>query len=181
MTQYVALLRAVNLGRTGRVDIASLCRACGEAGFVNVRSYLNSGNIVFSSADDQAKLVSGLQRILERDFNLSPNRVALRTAIELQALLHQNPFGERARNMPSDVHVHFLLGEPREDADLMLTSFKGPERLRRVGAHVYIDYANGVAGSALTSGFLEKAVGVPGTARNWNTCEQLLELAQQAP
>lgn len=178
MERFVVLLRAVNVGRTGRVDMASLCRACETAGLSEVENYLNSGNIIFSSDRAAGDITAELDEILVRDFRLSPNRVTVRTAAELKALTNQNPFAERSRNMPSDVHVHFLLGEPREDADLMLTSFKGPERLRRIGANVYIDYVNGVAGSPLTTGFLEKATGVAGTARNWNTCQQLLKLVQ---
>jgi uncharacterized protein (DUF1697 family) len=178
MKRYVVLLRAVNVGRTGRVDMLSFCRACIDAGFADTESYLNSGNIILSSDLEREDLIARLGQILEADFRLSPNRVALRTTVELQALFNQNPFSERSRNMPKDVHVHFLLGEPRTDADLMLTSFKGPERLRRVGANVYIDYTKGFADSALTSAFLEKALGVPGTSRNWNTCQHLLQLAQ---
>lgn len=176
--RFLVLLRAVNVGRTGRVDMSALCRACREDGFDNVASYLNSGNLLLNSGLPRHMVVERLQAILEREFKLSANRVALRTAAELQSLFNQNPFAERARIAPEAVHVHFLLDEPRKDADLMLTSFKGPERLRRVGSNVYVDYAKGVAESSLTAGFLEKALGAAGTARNWNTCQQLLQLAQ---
>jgi uncharacterized protein (DUF1697 family) len=180
MARFVALLRAVNVGRTGRVDMASFCRACESAGLSDAVSYLNSGNVLLSSPLDPEAIRLALERILQEEFRLSANRVALRTAGELQSLFNQNPFGERSRNRPEAVHVHFLLGEPRGDADLMLTSYKGPERLRRIGSNVYIDYVNDVAGSPLTSAFLEKALGVAGTSRNWNTCQQLLALAQAA-
>lgn len=179
MTRFIALLRAVNVGRTGKVGMADLCKACEAAGFRDVESYINSGNLLFGTEASREDTASRLQDILERDFGLSANRVVLRTPEELQRAINQNPFPESARHAPQFLHVHFMAGTPKEDADLMLTSYKGPERVRRVEAHVYVDYVGGAGHSALTASFFEKALGCVGTARNWNTCVKLLELAQQ--
>lgn len=179
MTLYVALLRAINVGRTGKVGMAELCKACEAAGFSEVESYINSGNLLFATEVNREQATAILQGILEREFALSANRVILRTPEELQRAVNLNPFPESAANSPAQLHVHFLAGEPKQDADLMITTYKGPERVRRVEGHVYIDYAGGVGNSALTAGFFEKALGCVGTARNWNTCLKLLAMAQQ--
>ena len=177
MTVFVALLRAVNVGRTGRVDMAQLCAACEAAGLRDVTSYINSGNLLFSSDEEREAITARLGEILTGSFGLSPNRVVVLSAAELQTIVNRNPFGDSGEFNPQTLHVHFLLAPPAEDADLKLTSYKGPERVRRVAGHIYIDYPNGVGTSGLTASYLEKAAGAAGTARNWNTCTKLLELA----
>lgn len=178
MSVFIALLRAVNVGRTGRVDMPTLRAACEAAGLQEVRTYINSGNVVFTSDKTREELRDLLQQIVEQNFGLSANRVVVLTPDELHSVIKNNPFPDSALQNPNTLHVHFLLAPPRSDADLMLTSYKGPDRLRRAGSHVYISYAVSVASSDLTASFLEKALGSPGTARNWTTCLALLALAQ---
>jgi uncharacterized protein (DUF1697 family) len=74
--------------------------------------------------------------------------------------------------------VSFLDGLPPPGAAAALAAYDGPERLRLDGDHLYIDYADGIARSKLTAAFLDKALKVPGTGRNWNTTNKLLEMAQ---
>jgi uncharacterized protein (DUF1697 family) len=88
-----------------------------------------------------------------------------------------NPFAAAATERPNWLMVNFLDGLPPAGVADALRAYRGPEQLRLDGAHLYIDYAQGVARSKLTA-FLDKTLQVPATGRNWNTTNRLLEMAR---
>ncbi len=177
MAIFVALLRAVNVGGTGKLDSKKLKAACEAAGLGRVSTYIQSGNVVFESAKSAGAVKALIEAILRDDFGLQ-TRCIVRSAAQIATVVEANPFADAASERPSLLLVMFLDGLPMDGAAAYLAAYKGPERSHLSGDALYIDYVNGVGGSKLTPAFLERALKVPGTARNWNTVNRLLEMAR---
>ena len=178
MAVFIALLRAINVGGTGKLSMQDLKKACEEAGLGRVSTYIASGNIVFDS-DRSAAAVKALVSDLLRDrFGLIKNHALIRTPATLAKAIAGNPFAAAAATRPNLLMVNFLDGLAQSGAADALATHAGPERLHLDGEHLYIDYAEGIARSKLTPAFLDKALQVPSTSRNWNTTNKLLEMAR---
>lgn len=171
MTSYVALLRAVNVGGTGKLPMADLRDMCAALGFEGVRTYIASGNALFASDLPEQGVKEALEQRLQA-YAGKPVGVMVRTAEEMQAVLDANPFPDAA---PNRTLVTFLDVTPAADA---LTQVRNLtiERLALGGREVYIDYATGLGTSKLV---LPAAAG--GTARNMNTVAKLAQLARDLP
>src|SRR3954465_5696419 len=97
MTTFVALLRSVNVGGTGRLPMSDLKEICEVLGFAAVRTYIASGNVVFTSRKSEAAVKAGLEKRLE-SYAGKPVGVLVRTAAEMGELLADNPFPDTAPN-----------------------------------------------------------------------------------
>jgi uncharacterized protein (DUF1697 family) len=170
MTIYVALLRAINVGGTGKLAMSELVRLCEEAGMKRPKTYIQSGNVVFESALSEAKVKAKLAAALAVQLG-KPAGVLLRTGPELDALLADNPF---PRENPARVLIHFLDQEPARGV-LAGVSAPGGEQLKLRGRDLYVYYPNGQGTSKLKLPFAKVA-----TARNLNTVAKLAELARAA-
>jgi uncharacterized protein (DUF1697 family) len=164
---YVALLRAVNVGGTGKLPMAELKALCVAAGFTDVRTYIASGNVIFRSTAAAARIKSILEaRLLAH--TASPIGVAVRTAAELAAVLQGNPFRHAP---PSRTVVIFLDAPPPVDALKHVVGRKR-EAIRLGTREIYVHYADGIGASKLRIPAAQS-----GTARNMNTVAKLVELA----
>jgi uncharacterized protein (DUF1697 family) len=178
MTTLIALLRAVNLPGHKPVAMSDLREFAAELGFADVRSILQSGNLVFRS---QTRSCARLERTLETE---AENHLGLktdffvRTAEEWQAVIARNPFREEARRDPSHLLVMSLKDAPEAGAVKALqAAIKGREVVRADGRQAYIVYPDGIGRSKLTSVLIEAKLGTRGTGRNWNTVSKLGVLA----
>lgn len=166
------LLRAVNVGGRNVLPMAELASVLRGDGFAEVRTYIQSGNIVVTtpgSTRDVAARVRGL--ILER-FGLDVGVVA-RDAAVMARVLAANPFKE-AEVAPKSVHVAFLDGEVDPSAVARLDARAvSPDRFEVAGDHVYLHYPSGQGRSKLTGDLLERRLGVVATVRNWSTVTTL--------
>jgi uncharacterized protein (DUF1697 family) len=171
---WVALLRAVNLGARNKVPMAELRALLERSGFGDVRTYIQSGNVLFASRDgDRETLARRLEEEIARSFGVATIAI-LRTFGELQAIVAAHPFGADT----SHTHVSFLASRPDADGLARLAGFDiGADRLELDGNEAYLHYPQGVQGSRLTAARLEQLLGVPGTARNWRTVTALARLA----
>jgi uncharacterized protein (DUF1697 family) len=167
MTAFVALLRAVNVGGTGKLLMSDLTRMCEVAGFISVRTYIASGNVVFASKAIEA----GVKATLEASLAIyagKPVGVLVRTAAEIAAILAQNPFPDRPRNRT----VTIFLDSPPPADKLSSISGLADEEIRVGRREIYVHYGDGMAKSKLK---------IPaarlGTARNINTAAKLADLA----
>ncbi len=178
MSVFIAVLRAVNVGGTAKLPMKELKAACEAAGLQRVATYIASGNLVFAhdGTADQAQAI--IAEILRDRFDLTKNHTIIRTPDSLAQALAANPFADAAAGRPSSLMLHFLAGTPPATAAEALAAWGGPERIHLAGQHLYIDYVEGAGRSKLTPAYLERAVAVVGTARNWNTAQKLLEMAQ---
>lgn len=166
MTCFVALLRAVNVGGTGRLPMSELVAMCEAAGFANVRTYIASGNVLFDSPLPEAKVKASLEaRLLQ--YAGKPVGVLVRTAAEMHAVLQANPFAQAA---PNHVVAIFLDKAPPAAA-LERVSGQGSEEVRLGRREIYVHYRDGIAGSKL-----KIPAAAQGTARNMNTVAKLAAL-----
>ncbi len=178
MTVFVALLRAVNVG--GRtLPMADLRGLCETLGFEDVRTFIQSGNVVLRSpVHDRRRVREQIEAAIEDRFGFK-SEVMIRTAEDLRRLIARNPFPDVAEAEPTRLVVAFLTAPAADDAPARLEAvYKGPERARFVGEDIYVHFPNGQGESKLTPAVLQKASGVPGTARNWNTVGMLLAMAE---
>jgi uncharacterized protein (DUF1697 family) len=178
MAVFIALLRAINVGGTGKLPMQDLKRACEEAGLSRVSTYIASGNVVFESDKSPAAVKTLVAGVLRDRFALNKNHTIIRTPADLAKTIAANPFADAAAKRPNLLVVHFLDGLPQSGAAEQLAAFDGPERLHLVGKHLYIDYAAGIGKSKLTPSVLDKALQVAATGRNWNTTNKLLDMAR---
>ena len=164
MTRWVALLRAVNVGGTGKLPMAELKVLCEGLGFTGVRTYIASGNVVFASDLDETGVRTALEAALLDRYG-KPIGVLVRSAAELAALVAANPWPDRPGNRVVALFT---------DADPSLEGLRGQrdERLALGPRALFIDYGEGMADSKLVV-----PASKTGTARNLNTVAKLAELA----
>ncbi len=177
MPIYIALIRGINVGGHKKLKMADVKVSCESMGLRDVRTHLQSGNVVFRTGrTDRARLAKDLENALEVDA-----RVVLRTADELRNTVAANPMIEEAQREPSSFVVVFLEAKPATAAMPSLReAYTGPEKMQLHGAELYVHYGSGMARSKLTNALIERKLGVAGTARNWNTVTRLVELANEA-
>lgn len=169
MADWVALLRAVNLAGRNRVPMADLRRVFEEAGCESVRTYIQSGNVLFEHAGPDR---AALERALKGAFGFEIV-VVLRKASQLRKLAASHPFGQDT----SKSHVAFLAEEPARDRlDGLADLDAGADRFAPVGPDIALHYPNGHSGAKLTAARLEKHLGVPLTVRNWRTVSALVAM-----
>ena len=167
MASFVALLRAVNVGGTGKLPMSDLKDICEELGFGAVRTYIASGNVVFTSRKSEAAVKAALETRLEA-YAGKPLGVLVRTAAEMAQILVDNPFPEAAPNRTAAV---FLDRAPPADT---LAGVRGRrnEQIQLGRREIYIHYGDGMAKSKLVI-----AAAKTGTARNMNTVATLARMA----
>lgn len=166
MTVYAAFLRAINVGGTGKLAMADLVRLCENAGLAEVKTYIQSGNVVFRSKLGEAAVCRKLEPALEKKLG-KPVGVLVRTAEELGAIIENNPFPKAA---PNRVLIFFL---PKALASGALRDLKipGSEEVVPAGREVYVHYPDGMGRSKLKLPFANV-----GTGRNLNTVIKVLDL-----
>ena len=171
MTSYVALLRAVNVGGTGKLPMDELKALCEAAGFADVRTYIASGNVVFGSRLAEKAVKKALEQRLQ-EYAGKPVGVMVRTAAEMAAVLAANPFPEAAGNRTVAI---FLDAPPASTALQDVTGVNG-ERLVLGRREIYVHYGEGMASSRL-----KIPAAKAGTARNMNTIARLVDMAAGKP
>jgi uncharacterized protein (DUF1697 family) len=174
MTRYVALLRAVNLGRTRRVAMPRLREVLEERGHGAVRTHLASGNVLLDSDLTEADLAADLSTVIEQEFGFDVP-VVVRTGAEMAAVLAGDPFAMVATDL-SRYSVTFLPAAPDPARVDALPPPDGGEYLVR-GRELYLWLPEGLRDSPMGSWKWDRLLGVAGTARNWNTVQKLAELA----
>ena len=176
MTTFIALLRAINLGARNRVSMPDLRTALADAGHADVRTYVQSGNIVLSSDAAAADLERGLQALVADRFGVD-TPVVVRSAEELAGVVERNPFAAIADD-PKRHQVTFLSAPPADDVvrDLLAADVT-PERVAVDGREIHAWHPDGIQHSRLAARLTDKRLGVAATARNWRTVTALLDLA----
>ena len=167
MTRYVAFLRAVNVGGTGKLPMSELRAMCESIGYTNVRTYIASGNVVFDSRLNEASVKTRLEGCLE-SYAGKPVGVLVRTGAELAAVLAGNPFTSAAPNRT----VAIFLDAPPPADTLTHVSGQQEEEIALGTREIYVHYGNGMAHTKL-----KIPAAKTGTARNMNTVATLAEWA----
>lgn len=167
---FAALLRAINVGGTGKLSKDDLIGLCEEAGFSHISTYIQSGNIVFKTRLLEAKARAKLESALTDKLG-KPGHAVLRTADELEKLVARNPF----KNAPSNrVVIMFLNEKPPTPSELKKLEAPDGEQVALADRDVYIHYPNGQGRSKLKLPFAKL-----GTARNLNTVTKLAHMVRE--
>jgi uncharacterized protein (DUF1697 family) len=169
VTVFVALLRAVNVGGTGKLAMSDLKAICEAAALDRVRTYIASGNVVFRTDRAEAEVKATIEAGLLAHAG-QPVGVLVRSAEAMAAVRDANPFPERAPNRTVAI---FLDAAPPADALTLATGLNG-EEMRLGGREIYVHYGNGMADSKLRI-----PAAAAGTARNMNTIAKLAEMARE--
>jgi uncharacterized protein (DUF1697 family) len=173
---YVALLRGVNLGSRNKVSMPAVRGLFEELGYGDVQTYLQSGNVVFTSSDGASAIVQRIERALARELGVRA-AVVLRTKAELRRVVTGNPFAERQGD-PKKLLVTFLRETPPRAAVAALDPQEhAPDEFHVARREVYLHCPNGYGRTKLSNAFFERKLGVPGTNRNWRTVTALANLA----
>ena len=175
-TTYIALLRGINVGSSNRVPMDRLRAVCAELGWRDIRTYIQSGNVVFKSTADRRTLEDQLERAMPQMFGVAP-AVIVRDDAEWASLAVQNPFAKEGRHAPNLVMLALSKRAPVPTALDTLQARAGSERVERVGDAFWIFFAEGSGKSKLTPAFLDRAIGSPVTTRNLNTVLKIADLA----
>ncbi|PZU87485.1 MAG: hypothetical protein DI528_07425 [Shinella sp.] len=167
MTVHIALLRAVNVGGTGKLPMSELKALAESLGLRDVSTYIQSGNLIFRDDEDAASVVGRLDAALAEKLGKPPG-VFVRSASELDAILAANPFPDA---IPSQLLVTFF-AEPLPDNALSGLVAPGGEEVVVLGREIYVHYPIGAGRSRLKLPVLKR-----GTARNINTVAKLSQMA----
>jgi len=179
VARLIVLLRGINLGAHNRISMPDLREALEEAGYDDVRTYLQSGNVVLTSSASAKSVASKCKRTIADRFGLEI-AVVVRTRNELAKVVERNPLGRVAKD-PKRYQVSFLEAKPTAKAVRGLEEVAtGGEKVVSIGRELYAWHPKGVARSKLWARLAGKNLGTTATARNWTTVTKLLELADAA-
>jgi uncharacterized protein (DUF1697 family) len=174
--KYVAFLRGINVGGKNKVKMETLREACASLGFEQVKTYINSGNVIFETAEtDDQKLAERLEKAIEKEFALKI-KVMVRARAEIEEIVKNNPFEGQFEN-DKDLHVFFLDEElPAEKCELLLSYNSENEQFAVRKREIFCLLRISVLDSLIGKDYIGKKLKVSATARNWRTVNKVLEL-----
>ncbi len=170
LPRYLALLRGVNVGGHNLVAMRDLRRLFSSLGLADVTTYLQSGNVLFSTSGS-APAEEALEQAILQELGVR-TRVLLRRGAELAQICTANPFAGSVDVDPAQLYLAFLRAEPGAGG---LAAFSVPgtggERFTVRGREIYLYYPGGYGGTKLTNGYIERRLGVIATTRNWRVVQ----------
>ena len=163
--RQIVLLRGINLGSRNRIAMPRLRDVLEAAGFADVATYVQSGNVVLESDVKSTRLAEQCTRLIASEFGLDI------------AVIERNPLGDVVDN-PKRYQVSFLAEEPSSElVEKLAAAALDAERFVAIGRELYAWHPNGVARSKLWGRLAGRDLGIAATARNWTTVTALLALA----
>jgi uncharacterized protein (DUF1697 family) len=172
--RYVVLLRGINLGKARQIAMPRLREVLTDRGHEGVRTHLRSGNVLLDSPLAEGALAADVAGAIEGEFGMEVP-VVVRTAVEIAAVVAGDPFASVATD-PARYLVTFLPEPPAPDkVDALPGADLGDYLVR--GRELYLWLPDGIQNTPLASWKWDRLLGVPGTARNWNTVSKLAALA----
>lgn len=176
MARHILLLRGINLAARNRIAMADLRGVLEDAGFDDVRTYLQSGNVVVASKAKSDDVARKTERLIAKHFGLDIAVVA-RSRAQLAKIVERNPLQKVAKN-PKRYQVSFLASKPGRDViERVEAAVEPPEQVVAIGREIYAWHPETIARSRLWTLLAGQKLGVIATARNWTTVTSLLELA----
>lgn len=179
MITYIAILRGINVSGKRIIKMDALKKMFAELHFENIRTYIQSGNIVFEAKKTNLKLLETmLSAEIKKQFGFDVPVLVL-TADELKFIINKNPFIHNKSIDPAHLHVTFLNDEPVNTlaAKISVTDYL-PDEFSVTGKTVYLFCPNGYGNTKLNNAFFEHKLKVAATTRNWKTTCQLLQIAE---
>jgi uncharacterized protein (DUF1697 family) len=176
MSVFVTFLRGVNMAGHCTIKMADLISLYKKLGFKDAVTYIQSGNVIFTSADNEETIASGIENAILKKFGYTVP-VMVRTADEIQKINQLNPYIHDKDFDPAKSAVIFLYGEPDRDQLLKVADVNyPPDRFKVTGKEIFIYCPNGFGRTKLYTNFFENRMKVTGTARNWKTVTAIMEI-----
>ena len=177
MTRYIAFLRAINVGGHRLIKMQDLARMFESSGFKNVRTFIQSGNVIFDSRSANTQtLTKKIERSLEQSLGYRVS-VMLRTLAEIQEIVRRNPFKKTPPSADVMMCVVFLAGEPQRNPSLPAVIAKDNLEIFEVKDRAAFIVARRKKNGWFGFPNIEKELGVSGTARNWTTVRKIVDFA----
>jgi len=171
--KFIALLRGINVGGHNRIPMAELRSVCAKNGWDDVKSYIQSGNLVFTAPLTSTAVEIQLERSIEQHFGLSIP-VIVRAAKDWHSIVRKNPFPGASGKEPNLVMLGLAkhaMAPGSQEGLLRYATFR--ERVSLVGDHVWVHFPGGSGRSKITPVVLDRIVGSVVTCRNWRTVQKL--------
>ena len=181
MNVYISLLRGINVGGTKILSMDTVCDIYAGLGFTHIRTYLQSGNVIFvNPLVNRSQLAGQIEACINQICGFHVD-VFIRQGQDFQSIITHNPFLTQLNLDPTKLHVSFLYQAVEEAAwSKLVVPADIPDKLARGDLAIYLYYPNGVAKAKISTSYLEKALGVSMTNRNWNTVNALYKLALES-
>ena len=183
-TTHIVLLRGINVGGKNKLPMKSLVAIFETLGCANVRTYIQSGNVLFEADGELARdLPTKISAAIESEFGYSVP-VVLRTARQLEAAIERSPHAHELADADENfrkkaLHVAFLADRPSDEAIAGLDPDRSPgDTFQVLDREIYLRCPNGLARTKLTNAYFDSRLGTTSTMRNWKTTCKLLELAK---
>jgi len=178
MKTFIALFRGINVGGNNKLPMMELAAVLETLGMQNIRTYIQSGNVVFQDkATDAAKRAAQISAAIMQSHGFAP-KVMLLDAVKLEQAIKDNPFPE-AEAAPTTLHLNFLDAIPAKPNLDALEKIRAPsERFFLKDNVLYLHAPDGIGRSKLAAN-MERLLGVPITGRNWNTVCKLREMSRE--
>ena len=178
MPAYIAMLRGINVSGHKIIKMEQLREAFESLGFRNVKTYVQSGNVVFEAGKAAPDTSDKIGKRILRDFGFAVP-VLLRTSKEMERIVHQNPFVKKPGIDDSKLHITFLPGAAPKRAEESLEALvTQPEQFHINGWEIYLYCPKGYGRTKLSNTAIEKKLGFAATTRNWKSVNALLAMAQ---
>lgn len=179
MTTFISILRGINLGGHNTVKMDALRKLFMDLGFINVQTYIQSGNVIYQGAkQDTRELNQAIQDSIMRAFGFDVPVITL-TLEELIKIGKSNPFSKDSEKDSSFFHVTFLSGRPTvADVNKLHENDFKPDEFRAIDKAIYLYCPNGYARTKLSNTFFEKKLKVSATTRNWKITNELINIAK---
>ncbi len=174
--KYVAFLRGINVGGKNKIKMETLRETFAALGFENVKTYINSGNVVFETVETGDKIISDkIEAAIQSNFSLNI-KVITRTIAEIETMIADNPFAGQFEN-DKDLHV-FFLGEqlPEEKREMLLSNNRENEQFAVQNREIFCLLRVGVLDSLIGKDYIGKKLKISATARNWRTVNKIVGL-----
>jgi len=174
--KYAAFLRGINVGGHNKIKMETLRETVAALGHTNVKTYINSGNVIFDTVETgDKKLAAEIERAIETEFSLKI-KVMARTIDEIEDIIKNNPFAGQFEN-DKDLHVLFLNEElPKEKREFLLSNNNENEQFAVRNREIFCLLRVSVLDSLLGRDYIGKKLKVTATARNWRTVNKIMEL-----
>lgn len=178
--RYLALLRGINVSGQKIIKMEHLRALMADAGYKNVKTYIQSGNIVFSSNEkSKQKAAKSIENLIKKHYGFDVSVLILDAPV-IDKIIADNPYTKGTEPEPAGIkkiYVTFLSDVPLpENAEKLLEAAIGEDAITLAGDVVYFKLANGAADSKLSNNFIESRLKVKATTRNWNTTLRLATL-----
>ena len=181
MKTFISILRGINVSGQKLIRMSDLERIYLDLGFQEVTTYIQSGNVVFRSANHESskKLSAKIEQALFINLGFHVP-VIIRTIEEMSALISANPYKKESENTPGKLYVTFLEEEPQPDniKKISPTDYF-PDKFTIQGKEIFLNCAAGYGTTKLSNSLFERKLNIKATSRNWRTANKLLELATQ--